>query len=152
MADLRTYFGAVMMVALASLFVATLYSQSIQNGGYSDVGPDGRSNFPLAGQTDGYMRQINQSSIDLTNSMNSTLGQSQNVDITGVLFGGAATTLGAMSIIWQSFMMVISMFGVLITAPVMSSFGLGFVGALGIAYISGLILLVIAGVIFKWFI
>lgn len=148
MADMRTYFGAVMLAVLASLFVATLFSQSIQNSGYTDTGQ-----FPLAGQTAAYMTQINKSSVDLTKSMNTTLSQSTSIDLTGALGATLYTAGAAMSIIWSSFAIVISMFTTLVIAPIIMSLGItGIIAAIGLAYVAGLILLIVAGVVFKWFI
>jgi hypothetical protein len=148
MADVRTMFGAVMLVILASLFVVTLFSQSVVNGGYIDNGE-----FPLVAQSAGYMAQMNKSSVDLTNSMNTTLSQSNSIDLTGS-FGATFFTAGAaMSIIWSSFMMTLSMFTTLIAAPILSSLGIsGIIAAIGLAYVAGLILLIVAGVVFKWFV
>jgi hypothetical protein len=148
MADLRTYFGAVMVVVLAATFVAILYSQAMQNGGYTDTGQ-----FPLAGQTEGYMAQINNQSISMTNSLNATFGQTQNVDLTNSFFATASTAGQSMSIVWSSFMMVISMFNTLIMSPIAMSLGITpLVLGIGMAYISGLVALVILSVVLKWFI
>lgn len=148
MADLRTYFGSVMLVVLGTLFVATLFSESIANGGYADTGQ-----FPLASQTDAYKQQIENQSISLTKSMNATFSQSQNVDLTNGFFATASTASQSMSIVWSSFMMVGSMFSTLVLAPISISLGVSpVVAGIGMVYVVGLMILVIAGVVLKWFI
>ena len=148
MADLRTYFGAVMMVVLASVFVATLFSQSVSNGGYTDTGQ-----FPLAGQTAGYMEQINNQSTSLSKSLNATFSQTQNVDLTNSFFATASTAGQSMSIVWSSFLMVVNMFSTLVMAPIAISLGVTpLILGIGMAYISGVVALVILGVVLKWFI
>lgn len=148
MADLRTMFGAVMLVVLASLFVATMFSQSLANGGYTDTGE-----FPLAHQAEIYSNQTTAQSIQLQQSLNATFGQQQNVDLTNSFFATASTAGQAMSIVWSSLLMVTNMFGTIIASPIMANLGIQTIlVGIGTAYIVGLIALIILGVVLKWFI
>lgn len=148
MADVRNYFGAAILVALLVFFTATLYTESMANGGYTDTGE-----YPLAGQSSVYMTDIKNKTTSLTNSMNATFGQSQSVDLATGFLASAAAAGTSMSVMWSLFMMVYSVTTTMFMSTLSGALGVPVeIIGLGLAYIIGLITLIIAGVVLKWFI
>jgi hypothetical protein len=137
-----------MLLTLGCVFVTMLWTQSLVNGGYTDNGQ-----FPLANSTVGYLTNIQNKSAALSNSMNATFSQSTSIDLGQGIFATGAAAGQTMSIIWSMFLMVSSMLSTIFLAPIIASTGvLQLLLAIGIAYVAGLLVLVIAGVVLKWFI
>jgi hypothetical protein len=148
MADLRTYFGATMVLALGLIFTSILYTQAMSNGGYVDSGQ-----YPLANKSVGYLNEIQNKSVSLTQSMNATFSQSTTVDLGTGIYASAAVASQSMSIIWSLFLMVVSMVSTMFLAPIAMTLGVSqLLVGIGVAYVVGLLTLIIAGVVLKWFI
>jgi len=148
MADMRTYFTASILVVLGAVFVGMIWTQSLLNGGYIDTG-----DFPLAQQAIGYSTNIQNKTQALTNSMNATFSQNANVDIAQGIYTSVSTGGQIFSIIWSIFLIVISVLQTIFLAPLFSGVAVvQLIYGLGLAFTVGLLILIVAGVVLKWFV